>query len=186
MSYYTEDQLKSMNFGFLGKNVKISDKAVFYHSHLQRIGANSRIDDFVILSGKVELGRNVFIGLQSNLAGGEPGIRIDDFSTLAYGCQIFAQSDDYSGATLTNPTITDKFKSEIKKAVIIEKHCILGTSTIVFPGVNISQGCALGAGSLVLKSTAPWGIYAGTPARRISERKQELLKLEQDYLSEFG
>ena len=52
MSYYTEEQLKSMNFGFLGKNVRISDKAVFYDSHLQKIGDHARIDDFAVLSGK--------------------------------------------------------------------------------------------------------------------------------------
>jgi len=186
MSYYTEDQLKSMNFGFLGKNVKISDKAVFYDSHLQRIGDNSRIDDFVILSGKVELGRNVHIAVQCNLAGGSEGIFIGDFSGLAYACQVFSQSDDYSGESLSNPTVPEKFKNEEKSSVQISRHCILGTNTVVFPGVKIAEGCSSAAKSTFTKSTAPWGIYAGTPARRISERKQELLKLEQDYLSEFG
>ena len=186
MVYLTEKQLRAMNFGFLGKNVQISDKAVIYEPHLQKIGNYCRIDDFAILSGKIEIGRNVHIAVHCNLAGGSEGIFIGDFSGLAYACQVFSQSDDYSGATLTNPTIPDKFKNETKSSVVISRHCILGTHTVVFPGVQIEEGCAFAAKSLVLRNTEPWGIYAGIPVKRISDRKQELLKLEIEFLDEFG
>ena len=36
--------------------------------------------------------------------------RIEDFCTLAYGVMVFTQSDDYSGKTMTNPTIPNDFK----------------------------------------------------------------------------
>jgi acetyltransferase-like isoleucine patch superfamily enzyme len=186
MSYLTEKQLRAMNFGFLGKDVKISDKAVFYEPHLQKIGNSSRIDDFVILSGKIEIGRNVHLAVQCNLAGGSEGIFIGDFSGLAYACQVFSQSDDYSGATLTNPTIPDKFKNETKSSVVISRHCILGTNTVVFPGVKVGEGCSFAAKSLVIRNTEPWGMYAGTPVRRISDRQKDLLKLENIFLDEFG
>ena len=32
------------------------------------------------------------------------------------------------------------------------------------------------------KSTQPWVIYAGNPARRIKDQKQDLLELEMDFL----
>jgi hypothetical protein len=35
---------------------------------------------------------------------------------------------------------------------------------------------------LVLESTNPWEICAGTPAKKIKERKKELLALEKEYL----
>jgi acetyltransferase-like isoleucine patch superfamily enzyme len=36
--------------------------------------------------------------------------------------------------------------------------------------------------SLVLKSTEPWGIYIGNPAKRLRDRKKDLLELEKEYL----
>lgn len=118
------------------------------------------------------------------VAGGEMGILMDDFSGLAYHVQIFSQSDDYTGRTLTNPTIPAKYKLEKKKAVCIGRHVIIGAGSMVFPGVNIAEGCAVGAMSLVNKSTEPWGVYLGNPARRVKSRKKDLLELENEFLRE--
>lgn len=185
MSFYQDKELQALGFQSVAKNVKISDKAVFYEPHLQSFGENSRIDDFVVVSGKVKIGRNVHVAIHSNIAGGEPGIEISDFAGLAYGCQIFAQSDDYSGETMTNPTVPDEFKNKLKALVHIGKHAILGTHTIVLPGVQIAEGCSFAARSLVLKNTEPWGFYAGNPVRRISDRSNSLLMLEAKYLAKF-
>ena len=35
--------------------------------------------------------------------------------------------------------------------------------------------------SLINRSTEPWGIYAGVPARRIRERSRELLELCREF-----
>lgn len=133
------------------------------------------------MSGSVTLGRNVHVAVQCNLAGGEPGITMEDFSGLAYGVQVFAQSDDYSGGHLTNPTVPDAYKQVIKKPVRLGRHVIVGASSVILPGVDIAEGCSVGALALVHKSTAPWGVYVGSPARRIKERRQDLLALEAAY-----
>jgi len=96
---------------------------------------------------------------------------------------VFTQSDDYSGMTLTNPTIPTQFKKETKKEIYVGKHVIVGAGSIIFPGVNIAEGCSVGALTLVTKSTEAWGVYVGNPAKRIKERKKDLLKLEEIYLS---
>ncbi len=49
-----------------------------------------------------------------------------------------------------------------------------------------ADGCSVGATSLVDKSIKPWSIYAGNPAKRIKERKLDLLKLEQQFLREIN
>jgi acetyltransferase-like isoleucine patch superfamily enzyme len=183
MAFLSADKLAQMKFKFLGRDVLISDKASIYNPEFIEIGDNSRIDDFCVLSGHIILGRNVHIAVFCNVAGGERGIVIDDFSGLAYGCQVFSQSDDYSGRSLTNPTIPDEFKLETKAAVQIGRHCIVGTSSIILPGVQLADGTSVGALSMVTKSTSPWSIYFGVPARRIRDRKKDLLELEQRYLS---
>jgi acetyltransferase-like isoleucine patch superfamily enzyme len=184
MAFYSNEQLISFGFKSLGKNIKISDKASIYNHDQISIGDNTRIDDFCVISGKVTLGRNVHVAIFCNIAGGELGVTMEDFSGLAYGCQVFSQSDDYSGRTLTNPTVPDKYKTEIKAAVHIGKHCIIGTSSIIFPGITLGEGTAIGALSVVSKDTLPWSIYMGTPAKRVKERSKELLALEQEYLKD--
>jgi galactoside O-acetyltransferase len=181
MAFLSEVELSNLKFASLGSNVLISSRASIYNAHQITIGDNSRIDDFCLLSGKIEIGRNVHFAAYSNVAGGEEGISFGDFSGLAYGCQVFSQSDDYSGETLTNPTVPAIFKSVTKASVRIANHVIIGTNSIVFPGVTVAEGCSVAAMSLVNKDTQEWGIYAGIPARRIKDRSKNLLQLEIEY-----
>ncbi|PVV78300.1 O-acetyltransferase, partial [Pseudomonas sp. HMWF011] len=64
----------------------------------------------------------------------------------------------------------------------IGRHVIIGTSSIVLPGVTLAEGCSVGAMSMITKSTDPWGIYFGVPAKRLKNRSQELLEFEKHYL----
>ena len=172
-----------MGFKSLGSNVRVSDKAAIYDADQIEIGTNSRIDDFCVISGKVSIGRNVHIAVFCNVAGGEKGITMNDFSGLAYGCHVFTQSDDYSGRTLTNPTVPDRYKEETKRSIVIGKHSIVGTESLICPGVVLGEGTAVGGLSMVTKSTEEWSIYFGSPAKRIKARKRDLLLLEKAYLA---
>jgi acetyltransferase-like isoleucine patch superfamily enzyme len=184
MPFLSELQLKAQAFKGLGRNVKISDKASIYNPEQIEIGDNVRIDDFCVVSGRVTFGRNVHLAVFCNVAGGVEGIELDDFAGLAYGCHVFAQSDDYSGQTMTNPTVPAEFKNETKAKVRIGRHCIVGTQSIVFPGVDMGEGCAVGAMSMVTRSTEPWSIYFGVPARKMGAREKGLLSLERQYLAQ--
>jgi acetyltransferase-like isoleucine patch superfamily enzyme len=166
-----------------GTNVRISDRAAIYDADQIEIGDNSRIDDFCVVSGKVRMGRNVHIAVFCNIAGGSEGVTIEDFAGLAYGCHVFSQSDDYSGRTLTNPTVPAIYKSETKKAVTVGRHCIVGTNSLILPGVTLGEGSCVGAMSMVTKSTEEWTVYFGIPAKRLKPRKRDLLALEQEYLN---
>jgi acetyltransferase-like isoleucine patch superfamily enzyme len=185
MAYLSREALVQMGFKYLGSNVLVSDKASIYNADQIEIDDNSRIDDFCAISGNIKIGKFVHLAPYCLLAGGEKGIELSDFSGCAYHVQIFSQSDDYSGATMTNPTIPIKYKRELKKKVTLGRHVIVGAGSMVFPGVDVAEGCSVGAMTMVTKSTKPWGVYFGVPAKRIKERKQDLLELEQKFLEEF-
>ena len=110
---------------------------------------------------------------------------MDDFSGLAYHVLIFSQSDDYSGRSMTNPTVSDAYKQEKKARVSLGRHVIVGASSIVMPGVEVAEGCAVGAMTFVNKDTSPWGVYVGNPACRIKERNKHLLGLEDKFLADL-
>lgn len=184
MAYLTKDALVDLGFKALGENVKISDKASIYNPESIQVGDHSRIDDFCVVSGNVSIGKYCHITPMCLIAGGSPGITLSDFCTLAYGVKVFSQSDDYSGHTMVNSLIPKVFKNEYLAEVIFERQVVVGAGAIIFPGVTIKEGCSVGAMTLVNKSTQPWGIYAGNPARRIKDRKKDLLALESQFLKE--
>jgi len=184
MSYLSDTELAARNFRRLGRGVRISERAAIYNCDQIEIGDYSRIDDFCVLSGRISIGRNVHVAVHCNIAGGYEGVTLHDFAGLAYSVNVFSQSDDYSGQTLTNPTVPARFKSESRSAVDIGRHCIVGAGSTIFPGVKLAEGCSVGAMSLVTKSTEAWSIYLGVPARRTGSRSRELLELEKLYLTE--
>ncbi|MFC3179873.1 acyltransferase [Cypionkella sinensis] len=184
MAYLSDSQLRAMGFANLGQNVKISDKAAIYGAEQMQIGDHSRIDDFCVVSGRVMIGRNVHIAPFCLVAGGVPGITLEDFSGLAYRVCVFAQSDDYSGGTMTNPTVPARYKVERHAAVRIGRHCIVGAGAVIAPGVALGEGSAVGAASLVLHATDAWTICAGSPARKLKNRSRDLLALEREYLAQ--
>ncbi len=108
MAYLDEAQLSQMGFKKLGKEVKISDKASIYNAELIELGDYTRIDDFCVISGRIIFGNYNHVTPMCLVAGGEPGVEFSDFCTLAYGVKVFAQSDDYSGETMTNSLIPKK------------------------------------------------------------------------------
>jgi galactoside O-acetyltransferase len=185
-SFYTPEELKKLAFKAIGKDVLISRYARIYSMKNIEIGSNVRIDDFCLLSGKVKIGNHVHISAYASLCGGDAGIVLEDFVNISERVAIFAKTDDFSGATLTNPTIPEKYKNVLEAEVILKKHSIVGVSSSIMPGVTLGEGTVVGAKSFVKKSTEPWSIYAGLPAKKIKDRKKDLLELEKQFLKEYN
>ncbi|HEY9827929.1 MAG TPA: acyltransferase [Stenomitos sp.] len=184
-SFYTDKELQEIGFRKLGNKVYISRKASIYKPESISLGSNIRIDDFCILSGgtSIEIGNFIHLGAYSALYGGS-GILLEDFSGLSARVTIYSESDDFSGFSMTNPLIPDEYKVRFSKGkVTLKKHVIVGVNSTILPGLILEEGAAIGAHSLVNKNCAPWSIYFGVPARKIKNRKQKIIELEQKFLS---
>lgn len=149
-----------------------------------KIGDNVRIDDFCILSGRVVLGNYIHIAAYTALFGGDTGILAGDYANFSSRISVYAVSDDFTGATMTNPMIPSKYKNLTNKQVNIGKHVLFGSGCVVLPGVELKEGCCFGALSLVNRSCEEWTIYAGIPIRRIKARSRDILQLEKNFISE--
>lgn len=181
-SFLTNEELENIGFKSIGKNVKISSFARIYQPESISIGNNVRIDDFCYIVGGKEIILHDYIHIASfcNL-NGHGGIEMFDFSGLAYGVHLISASDDYSGNSLTNPMIPIKYKNLNFGKIVLEKHVILGTNSVVLPSVTLREGTSSGAMSLINKDTESWSIYVGIPAKKIANRSKELLKLEEEF-----
>ena len=182
--YYHSDELRAAGIGAVGENVRVHRNLNVYRLENVFLGDNVAIDAYVslIASGTIRIGSNVHIGSYCLLSGGD-GIEMQDFSGLSQGVRIYSRSDDYSGASLTNPTTPPDLKTIKRGKVTLERHVIIGANTVILPGVTIGEGSAVGALSLVRRSLPPWGIFAGTPVRKIGDRSRHLLDLETQYLN---
>lgn len=47
---------------------------------------------------------------------------------------------------------------------------------IVAPGVNVGEGAVLGLGSVATKDLEPFGVYAGSPAKKVKERERSAVE----------
>lgn len=184
----TLDQFAVERLGFaaVGENVMLSDRASFYNCANISLGNNVRIDDFCVLAagaGGIVIGNYVHIAVASTLIGSGK-ITMADFTGLSSRVSIYSSSDDYSGATMTNPVVPSEYAGVVHADVYLGRHVIVGSGSVILPGVTLAEGVAVGALSMVNKNCEPFGIYVGNPARRIKERKRDLLELEKLLLRE--
>ncbi len=179
-SFYTEEELKELPLKSYGKDVLISRKVSIYSNHEIVIGNHVRIDDFCILSGKIEIGNHIHIGAYCAFYGAF-GIKMEDFTGLSPRCTIFSASDNFNGNFLISPTTKKEHNQITGGEVFIKKYTQVGAGTIIMPHVTLEEGTAIGAMSLVTQSTENWHIYAGSPAKKIKPREKGLLKFINDY-----
>ncbi|RAV22064.1 acyltransferase [Paenibacillus contaminans] len=183
-NFYTHTELHELGLAGFGKNVLISRKTSIYGAKDMLIGDDVRIDDFCILSGKINIGNYIHIGTYTALYGGDKGIVIEDFANISSRVSIYSIGDDFSGETMTNPTIPENYKQVTRERVIIQKHVMIGCGSVVLPGTTLKEGSAFGALSLVNKDPNEWSINVGIPFREIKKRSRNVLELERKFKEE--
>ena len=188
MAHLTREAIDCMGFAKVGENVMISDRASFYNCVGISIGSNVRIDDFCVMSagaGGIHIGNHVHVAVYSSLIGAGK-ISLSDFCNVSSRVSIYSSSDDFSGASMTNPTVPAEYTGVINADVFLGRHVIVGSGSVILPGVTLEEGTAVGALSLVSRDCKAFGIYAGNPARLMKERKRDLLVLEQRFMASKG
>jgi dTDP-4-amino-4,6-dideoxy-D-glucose acyltransferase len=186
MAMLSREAIEQMDFASIGSNVQISDRASFYGNARISLGDHVRIDDFCVISagqGGISIGNHVHIAIGASLIGAGR-ITLCDFVGVSSRTSIYSSNDDYSGAAMTGPTLPAKYTNVRHADVFLGKHVVVGSGCVILPGVMLEEGVAVGALSLVNRSCKAFGIYVGNPARRHSERKRDLLALEQQFLAD--
>ena len=178
-SFYTRTELSRLGVAAFGEQVLISRKSSIYRPEAISLGHHVRIDDFCVLSGGegIALGNYIHIGCFCVLYGGA-GIVMGDCSGLSARVAVYSESDDFSGASVVGPWFPASMKpGYIRGRVEIGRYAQVGAASSIMPGVVIGEGAAVGAHALVRSSCEPWTIYGGVPAKRLKDRKRDLLRL---------
>ena len=178
-SWYSEEELKNIGFGSIGKNIFISKKVSIYGAHNIFMGNDIRIDDYCIFAssnGKLFLEGYNHIAAFSyiNSAG---SVTMKMFSGISSRCSVYSGSENYDGSFLTNPTVPLEYTSTITKPIYIGKHVVIGTNSAILPGCNVDDYSSIGAFSLVTKSIPEGKMAKGIPAKVYRDR--DIIKLKE-------
>lgn len=174
----------------VGRNPSIDKSVTFFNPARITIGHNARIDCWSILSAGEEgisIGRNVHIGASSFIFGGGGQVILSDFSGLSARVSLFTITDDYSEGYLTNPTVPERYKKMERGPIILEPHALIGTGSVILPGVRLARGCSVGAMSLIHEDLGEYQVAFGAPFRVIGRRDEKrMTHLEKEYLEQEG
>jgi UDP-2-acetamido-3-amino-2,3-dideoxy-glucuronate N-acetyltransferase len=151
-----------------------------------RLGKGTRVWQYcVVLPGAI-------IGDDCNICSHcfiENDVVIGDRVTTKCGVQIWdgirIGSDVFIGPNVTFSNDrwprSKKYPSEFQKT-IIENGVSIGANATILPGITISEGAMVGAGSVVTRSIPPHAVVVGNPAR-IIRYTQSLSESDQPALS---
>jgi acetyltransferase-like isoleucine patch superfamily enzyme len=158
-----------------GEDLFISGNVEIRRPSFVEIGSHTAIDTGFYCTTRAKIGDYVHIAPYVTVIGGvNAEFFMDHFATIAAGSRVICASDEHLGAGLVGPTIPEPFKDNVKyDPVHLSRFANVGTNVVIMPGVTVAEGSVVGANSTVTKSTEPWTIYFGNPARPIKSRESK-------------
>ena len=130
-----------------GDNVSIHPGVYLYSPENLVLGKNVSIHPmcYIDCTGEIEIGNDV---------------------SIAHNTTIMSTEHKYKKVSLP---IKDQGLNRYK--TIIGSDVWIGAGSRILAGVTISEGCVIGAASVVTKKTLPYSVYVGAPVKKITERK---------------
>lgn len=130
--------------------------------------------DSTIYYKNIYLGNNVYIGDHADFVSTRSKIIIQDH--VIFGPHVSIRGGDH------RTDVVGRFVDEVKdcdkvpendKDVIFEGDNWIGMNTTILKGVTVGRGCIIAAGAVVVKSTPPYSIVGGVPAKVLKMRFSE-------------
>ena len=144
-----------------------------YKKRMGSCGGNVYFSPFdsVFFYKNLYVGNYVYIGYHADFVSTRSKIIINDH--VIFGPNVSIRGGDH------RTDIVGRFIDEIKDCdklpendadVVFEGDNWIGMNSTILKGVTIGKGCIVAAGSVVTKSTLPYSIVGGTPARVLKMR----------------
>ena len=158
-----------------GEDVFISERVEIKRPNLVSIGSHISIDSGFYITTGAKFENYIHIGPNVSVIGGPTGmLQMGNFTNIAVGSRIICGTDQFLGEGFSFPVLPEKYRDKVIILPIhIQNFAGVGANVTIMPGVTIAEGSVIGANSLVTKSTEPWTIYYGSPARPIKTRPSE-------------
>lgn len=130
-------------------------------------------DDFVSMGslylyadngGYLEIGNNCDVNTNVQLGAASGRLIIGNDVMIAANVVVRAANH------ATARGVPMKSQRSVGGEIFIEDDVWIGSNAVITANVRIGRGTIVGAGAVVTKSTEPYSIVGGVPARKIGER----------------
>jgi galactoside O-acetyltransferase len=156
-----------------GEEVKIYPLAKLAFPHVIELGDHCKIRDFVFIFA----GKGVSVGEYSDMqphaviwGGGETiiGKRV----SIGPGTVLLSAVYTHGEGLKMVDGLEEGSAKALYGKLVIQDDVYIGANCTLMPNITIGEGAIIGAASFVNKDAEPWGIYVGSPAKKIGERKK--------------
>lgn len=146
---------------------------------------------------KIKIGKDSFVHLGCYFNGDD--IVIGNNTVIGRNVEIIGEVHIGNNCAITTSTIIQSVTHDknspdfvgVHNPIDIDNYVWIGMRSIVLPGVKIGEGCIIGANSTVTALSGggaipPCSVYAGSPAKKISERSPGALQYILNYKPMFN
>jgi acetyltransferase-like isoleucine patch superfamily enzyme len=157
------------------RDIKIDKTANIKYLKVALLGDHIAIGHCVYISTQIHLQDYVHISAFVSVIGGKYSLlKMGNFTNLACGVRIICNSDDFA-ESLGGPLIPKEYAVTINKPVILEGFNMIGTNSIIMPGVTMAIGSSCIANSIITKDTEEWTLYGGNGIALCLRNKVKIL-----------
>ncbi len=160
----------SKSFRKCGSHFYAKRYITLYNPEYIEIGNDVYIYNNAILGchsddSKLMIGNGVMIGEGCHISCVK-NVTIND--DVLMGRRVHITDNSHGDTTFEQQSIPPLNRPTVYKgSVTIHKNVWLGDNVIILPGVDIGEGCVVGASSVVTKDLPPYSICVGIPAKVI-------------------
>ena len=154
------------------------------YRNLKKFGKNLALarDGIIAHPEELEIGENVFIAKGFVISAFEMKIG----SNIMIGPYLVAECDDHI-YNVPGKKMYEIRKQRNRAPITVEDDVWMGANVTILKGVVVREGSIVGAGSVLTKSTVPYSISLGLPAKPFRTRfteeelKSHLSKIKSNY-----
>lgn len=167
------------NLKYCGKGVRLFPLSKIIRAENAELDDHCQIFDFVFIdAGKsLKIGKYSTIAWHAIIEGGAKAF-LGDRVFIGPGSKLLTSTYKLHGYYAVEHLPEGCQETEYGD-IVIKDDAYIGASCTIMPGVTIGEGAVVGTNSLVNKDLEPWGIYVGTPCKKIGEREKPTLERQE-------
>jgi galactoside O-acetyltransferase len=155
---------------YCGEEVKIYPMAKIAFPEVVELGAHSKVRDFAFIFAGMGVIVGEYTDIQPHTVIWGGGLTlIGDRVSTGPGTVFLSATYSHAPGLKMVDGMGDGESKVMGGRLEVGNDVYIGARSVIMP-VKIGDGCVIGAGSFVNKDCEPWGIYVGSPAKKIGER----------------
>lgn len=144
-----------------------------FEEHIPVVDPTSFVHPLASVTGKVVIGKNVYIGPGAAIRGDWGGIIIEDGCNVQENCTVHM----FPGITVRLKEGAHIGHGAVVHGAIIGKNCLVGMNSVIMDEVEIGDECIIGALTFIKAGQKIPGrsVVAGNPGKIIKEVSDDMI-----------